>query len=560
MNPNNAPWQEYPRPQLRRDSYLNLNGLWDFAVTTEAAPQIYDREILVPFCPESSLSGISAHFAEGSGLWYRRSFRLPEGFHRGRVLLHIGAADQRAWVYVNGLLLASHEGGYDHFTVDITAALQPEDNQLEICCKDDLRDETMPYGKQTLKPGGMWYTPVSGIWQTVWLESVPEQAIDDITIRTTLQEARIQVQPPMDGTVHCQGKTYPLVQGQAVIAPEEPRLWSPEDPWLYDFTIQAGEDLVSSYFALRTTTVEDHGGKPRLCLNGKPYFFHGLLDQGYWSDGLLTPESPECFTRDILQMKELGFNTLRKHIKVEPDAFYYRCDKLGMVVFQDMVNNGHYRFFRDTALPTIGILKIKENRRNSCNKSRRAFERAMERTVQQLKNHPSILYWTIFNEGWGQTAPDRMYEKLRALDPDRWIDTCSGWFVPKKSHVVSRHIYYGSWRMAPEPGKPLVLSEYGGHCYAVPGHVFDPDKSYGYKTCKTPQALQESIAQLVRQKLLPAIRRDGLCAAIYTQVSDVEEEINGLLTYDRAILKPDIPTMQALAQELQEAFRESLNP
>ena len=343
-----TPWNVYPRPQMRRDNWLNLNGEWDFAVNDR-----FVGKIRVPFCPESALSGIGTHFHEGAILSYTRQFSLPENFRRGRVLLHIGAADQVADVYVNGHSVGHHEGGYEAFSFDITDQLA-EENRLEIRCVDDLRQQEYPYGKQTLKRGGMWYTPVSGIWQTVWLESVPETYIQKLNIENRGTSVTVSTVPALDGTVTIpELGSFPLKNGCVTVTPEKPRFWSPEDPFLYGFTLEAGEDRVESYFALRTLEIRKIGNHQWLCLNGKPYFFHGLLDQGYWPDGLFTPATPECFAEDILAMKKLGFNTLRKHIKVEPEEFYYQCDRLGMVVFQDMVNNGRYCFLRDTALPTV---------------------------------------------------------------------------------------------------------------------------------------------------------------------------------------------------------------
>ena len=546
-----TPWTAYPRPQMRRDSYVNLNGEWDFATCTDGKPA-YDRTICVPFCLESLLSGIGEHFPEGCELYYKRSFVLPVGFHKGRVLLHIGAADQRLVCYVNNRQIGVHVGGYEAMTFDITDALEAE-NTLVLCCKDDLRDQRYPYGKQTVKRGGMWYTPVSGIWQTVWLESVPETYIAALDIQTDMTTASITVTPTQPGKVVLNGKEYPLTEGKAVIMPDDPHLWSPEDPYLYDFAVETATDRVESYFALRSIESKNVDGIPRLCLNGKPYFFHGLLDQGYWPDGIYTPAAPACYAEDILAMKRLGFNTLRKHIKVEPEEFYYQCDKLGMVVFQDMVNNGDYRYIRDTVLPTVGLQKLPDQYMHRDPSARKHFLEGMKATVRQLKNHPCILYWTIFNEGWGQFDSDAVYEQLRKLDSSRIIDTTSGWFRRKRTDVESLHIYFNFWHRLKSADKPLVLSEFGGYTYAVENHLFNPEQSYGYKTCTDLVSFQAQLAELYRTRILPAIPK-GLCAAIYTQVSDVEDEINGLLTYDRKVCKADEATMQKLAAELQEAL------
>ena len=541
-----TPWNVHPRPQLQRKNWMTLNGQWEFAVSDQP-PARYDRTITVPFCPESALSGIGEHFPEGSGLYYRRQFVLPAEFTQERVLLHLGAVDQKAEIYVNQKRIGSHAGGYEAMTFDITDVLQAE-NTLVIRAEDDLRSHVFPYGKQVIQRGGMWYTPVSGIWQSVWLENVPNNYVNQMDISVTMDTAVITVTPPMDGAVTVDGKNYPLLGGKAEIRPETPRLWSPEDPYLYRFTLTAGADRLESYFALRALDVRTVDGIPRLCLNGKPYFFHGLLDQGYWPDGLLTPADPACYQRDILAMKELGFNTLRKHIKVEPEQFYYDCDRLGMVVFQDMVNNGDYSFLRDTALPTVGIQKLSDKALHRDPQTRQAFLDGMEATVKQLKNHPCICYWTIFNEGWGQFDSTPVYRRLRALDSSRFIDTTSGWFRCSETDVDSRHIYFGKWRLKPS-GKPLVLSEFGGYVYKVDGHIFDPEHVYGYRTCQSREVFMADLEKLYLEKVLPAMEQ-GLCAAIYTQVSDVEDELNGLMTYDRKVVKADAQTMRRIAAKL----------
>ena len=547
-----APLQSYPRPQMRRESYVNLNGWWAFTVSSQAQlPACYDRQILVPYCPESLLSGIHTHFPEGSSLFYRRLLPIKKPENGNRILLHFGAVDQYAEIYVNQKLVCTHWDGYQAFSCDITDFLQ-EENQLTVRATDDLRSCRMPYGKQTLTRGGMWYTPVSGIWQTVWLEEVPQSYIAELDIQTHDAQAVITVTPALDGTVLFEGQAVALQGGKAVLKPRNPQYWSPENPHLYTFTVKAGADQVESYFALRTLSVKTVNGVHRLCLNGKPYFFHGLLDQGYYSDGLFTPASEQNFENDILQMKALGFNTLRKHIKVEPEQFYYLCDKLGMVVFQDMVNNGRYSFLRDTALPTIGLQKRSDRKLHKDPQGRKAFLQGMENTVQQLKNHPCVCYWTIFNEGWGQFDSDNVCAHLRTLDSSRFIDATSGWFRGENTDVESLHIYFGSWKKLKSKNRPLVLSEFGGYCYAVEQHIFNPQKSYGYKSCKTSEDFCRDLEKLYTEKVIPAAQK-GLCAAIYTQVSDVEDEINGLLTYDRKVCKVQPEPMLKIAAALREA-------
>ena len=548
LNSNETPWNVYPRPQMKRDSFLNLNGFWEFS-----AGELYADRFRIPFCPESRLSNIATHFPEGTPLEYRRCFVLPEGFHKGRVLLHIGAADQIAEVTVNGHKIGRHVGGYEAFSFDITDALTDPAvelfNVLCITCWDDLRDKTHPYGKQVMKRGGMWYTPVSGIWQTVWLESVPERYIEKLHIDNKGYSVTVSVEPALEGKVIVpELGEFVLENGAVTITPESPKLWSPETPHLYDFTVECGEDKVDSYFAIRSLEIKEVDGYQRLCLNGKPYFFHGLLDQGYWPDGLFTPAAPEMYAEDILAMKRLGFNTLRKHIKVEPEEFYYQCDKLGMVVFQDMVNNGVYCFFRDTALPTVGLQKLPDKHLNKDPATRREFLHQMETTVNQLKNHPSICYWTIFNEGWGQFDSDAVCEIFRKLDDSRFIDTTSGWFRRTNTDVDSRHVYFRPVKLT-AGDKPLVLSEFGGYTYKPEGHVYNTEETYGYGKFENIEEFADAVEKLYMSEILPAFTK-GLCAAIYTQVSDIEDETNGILTYDRKVCKLDEKRMAVIAEAL----------
>ena len=549
----------HPRPQLRRETWMDLNGKWDFAVQADdKTPEMFDRTILVPYCPESALSGIHNHFPEGSFLFYRRYVRLPEAAAGHRILLHMGAADQALTCYVNGVEIGSHTGGYTAFTMDITRAVRKE-NEILLRVRDDLTDTAFPRGKQSLTPGGMWYTPVSGIWQSVWLEWVPETYIQSLDIRADMTEAVLDTgDASLSGTVTVmapeENVTLPLTGGRAVFRPETPRLWSPEDPYLYEFEITTGADRVSGYFALRSWDIRNVDGIPRLCVNGKPRFFHGLLDQGYWPDGIYTPPSPDCYRQEILAMKRMGFNTLRKHIKVEPEEFYYQCDKLGMFVFQDMVSNGDYSYLKDTILPTLGFQRKNDRRAHPDKRSRQMFLDNMKAQVLQLKNHPCIAMWTIFNEGWGQFDATAAYHTLKALDDSRFVCSCSGWFRGGESDVFSRHIYFGQWHHLKRTDKPLVLTEFGGICLAVDGHLYNPDKSYGYQSSKDSEDYRKKLLTLYRKHILPAIPK-GLCAAIYTQVSDVEEEINGLLTYDRQVTKPDAEEMRCLSDALYTAVR-----
>jgi hypothetical protein len=521
------PWNVYPRPQLRRERWLCLNGTWELSFGGAV------QKIRVPYCPESLLSGVRQKPKIGEALRCRRTFSVPQEWQGMRVLLHFGAVMRRTVVTVNGVETARHENGYLPFSADITDALRGGENELCVEVINDL-DPRFPYGKQTKKRGGMWYTPCSGIWQTVWLEPVPERYIRSLQITNGPDRVEIRADGIETGTVILGERTFPLENGTAGISIDDPHFWTPDDPYLYAFTISSGADTVQSYFALRTLSIETVGGVPRLCLNGKPYFFNGLLDQGYWSDGLYTPATPEGFEKDILAMKSLGFNTLRKHIKIEPDRFYYDCDRLGMIVFQDMVNNGVYRYVRDTVLPTLHFQKRRDKRLNPDPETRRIFSDSMEATVRQLGNHPCICLWTIFNEGWGQFCADDAYTKLKALDPGRFIDSTSGWFHQQLSDADSLHIYFDKLHLGKE-NKPQLLSEFGGFVWKVPEHSYNLEKTYGYKVFDTREAYVRALRELY-QSLIP-LAQNGLCGAIYTQVSDVEDETNGLFTFDRAVLK-----------------------
>ncbi len=539
------PWDVYPRPQMKRKSFFSLNGEWELSYGER------EREkIIVPYPPESILSGLGKDMGKYPVLKYRKIFSLPKSFIKDRVILNFGAVDQICKVKLNGVLIGEHRGGYDSFSFDITTSLL-EKNILEVEVTDELENKVLPYGKQRRKRGGMWYTPVTGIWQTVWLESVPNVYIKDLKIDTGVSYVEISADSP-DGiivlkTPHSKIE-HEFKNGKAHIAIKNPRMWSPSDPYLYKFILKAGEDEVESYFAIRTLEIKEIDGVKRICLNGEPYFFHGLLDQGYYSDGIFTPASPENYTRDIQAMKALGFNTLRKHIKIEPEYFYYECDRLGMIVFQDMVNNGSYSFLRDTAMPTIGLGKLATIFTRRTQAQKQAFILGMKRTVKQLYNHPCVCYWTIFNEGWGQFDSDKIYEALHKLDNTRIIDSTSGWFKKRESDVESLHVYFKPVKLKPSK-RPIVLSEFGGYSYNVKDHVFNTSKTYGYKKFDNREDFEKALLDLYENEIIPNISK-GLCASIYTQVSDVEDETNGLITYDRVITKVSRERMLELAEKL----------
>ncbi len=534
---------EYPRPQLKRESYFSLNGEWDFEVDNKT------EKIIVPFPPESVLSKIGK-IPEKTEFTYKKKFTLPKDFCGKRVLLHFGAVDQVAEVFINGEKVGAHKDGYLPFEFDITTFVKiDKENEIIVQVTDDTNDHTYPYGKQKINRGGMWYTPVSGIWQSVWLEGVGENYIKGITIDPTENGAIIAVCGAQDGKIVLDiGSEFEMVDGVCKIEIESPRKWSPEDPYLYEFTIETEHDKVRSYFAIRKVEIKEVDGVWRICLNDKPYFFHGLLDQGYYSDGIYTPASPKCYVNDILQMKSLGFNTLRKHIKIESDLFYYYCDKYGMIVFQDMVNNGSYSFIRDTALPTVGLKKRNDKKFNRDEATRQAFENHMQGVVNTLYNHPCVCYYTIFNEGWGQFESAKMYEKLKSLDKTRIIDTASGWFKGAPSDVVSEHVYFKKVKIE-KSDKPVILSEFGGYSYKPQDHVYNKDDTYGYRFFEKREDFENALVKLYENEIVPLIK-EGLCGSIYTQVSDVEDETNGLLSYDRKVLKVDKGRMIKVAESL----------
>ena len=544
------PWEIYPRPQMVREAWQCLNGKWDFSVLRNGKA-VYEGKIQVPFCPESLLSGVKQLPDKDDLLVYKRFIQIPESWQGKHILLHFGAVSRETQVLLNGRKVCRHENGYLPFTADITKYLIKEENTLEVQVTNDLSPK-YPRGKQSRKRGGMWYTPCSGIWQTVWLEPVPERHIQALQIRTDGSTVEIRTDGIQSGYLLFNEKEYPLTNGAASITVEDPELWSPENPHLYSFQAVAGEDRVQSYFALRTLTTETVNGIPRLCLNGKPYFFNALLDQGYWSDGLYTPACPENLQEDILSMKSLGFNTLRKHIKIEPEQFYYMCDKLGMIVFQDMVNNGGYHYILETVLPTLHFQKRSDRHMTKDPETRKNFLSAMEKTALQLGSHPCICLWTIFNEGWGQFCADEAYTRLKALDPGRFIDSTSGWFHQKKSDVDSLHLYFEELHLGKKP-LPQLLSEYGGYVYKIPEHSFNMEKTYGYRKYETREEFVAALRETYQKALLPLAAK-GLCGAVYTQVSDVEDETNGLWTYDRAVLKIKPEELADLAQALQDSM------
>jgi hypothetical protein len=563
---------EYPRPQLVRESYLNLNGRWEYAITDdEREPGHFDGEIVVPFSPESPLSGVCRQLQPHQTLWYRRTLILPSGFRPVdgapcRVLLHFGAVDQSCEVSLNGVGVGGHVGGYLPFTCDLTSALRDGENILVVRVRDVSDTSHHSRGKQRLRRGGIWYTAQSGIWQTVWAECVPAVHIERLTLIPRREQGSVEVTvqaTPAAGTAHIEvlagGEVVARAQvavGEPVrVAIPDPREWSPEDPFLYDVTAVLGADRVRGYVGLRSFGVgPDSEGVPRLLLNGRPYFHAGILDQGYWSDGMYTAPSDEAMVHDIATMKRLGFTMLRKHIKVEPLRWYYHCDRLGILVWQDMVNGGTtYQPLVVTA-PAVTPLRLRDHRWRWFGRGdaagRSQYRIELRDTIEHLRNVVSIAVWVPFNEGWGQFDAVEVADEVARLDPTRTVDHASGWHDQGGGDLRSLHVYFRRFRVPRRRGdrRVLVLSEYGGYNLRVGGHAFS-DKDFGYRRYRSPNALGEAFGRLHTEQIVPAIAR-GLSATVYTQLSDVEDELNGLLTYDRRVLKLEEQEVRRINEQL----------
>ena len=565
------PLPEYPRPQLRRNSYLNLNGIWEYAITkTAEKPAAMQGEIVVPFSPETPLSGVGHILQPDEYLWYRRSVTLPEGFFRGgRLLLHFGAVDQCCTVWVDGQEAGSHTGGYLPFALDVTELIEGDAFTLELRVTDPTDTGSLSRGKQRLKNTGIWYTPQSGIWQTVWMECVPENYLRSLRITPKPEENAVHIRleaddPAMaavticrDGGIIAEGQTDENGESTLTIPAEELRLWSPENPFLYDAAITlAGGDKVESYFGMRAFGIgKDEKGLPRLLLNGKPYFQNGLLDQGYWSDGYYTAPSDEALIHDIAEMKRLGFNMLRKHIKVEPLRWYYHCDRLGMLVWQDMMNGGEsYSPLSIYVFSNLG-LRVKDDRYRYFSRSDEAgrthYYEELGQMIDLLYNTVSLALWVPFNEGWGQFDALKAAEFIRKRDDTRPIDHASGWYDQGGGDIKSIHWYFRPYhhKQPPKEQRPICLTEYGGYNCAVPGHCWGEGAEFGYKKIADPAEFNRAFQKLMEEQIIPAKER-GLAAAVYTQVSDVEGERNGLLTYDRKVCKANEAIFRAMNAKL----------
>lgn len=552
---------QYPRPQMARDCYQPLDGEWDYLIRKgdlsfiPDEKTVYDGKINVPFSPECMLSGVNRTLMPGEVLVYRRKF--PRVYENKRILLHFGAVDYECRVYLNSRPVARHIGGYTSFEADITD-VSADMNELVVCVTDPSDSAPISRGKQSMKHGGIWYTPSSGIWQSVWAEYVPAQYIQSLKITPDIDAKCVTIQAVTNTGAKnysvrtADGKIYDASPDGVKITMQSPRLWTPEDPYLYTFEVMFGEDKVSSYYAMRKFSVgRRKDGKHCFMLNNKPYFMTGLLDQGYWSDGLYTAPSDEALVYDIELAKKCGFNTLRKHIKIEPMRWYYHCDRLGMIVWQDFVNGGgKYNPLAILALPNIGIKVRDDNYAFYSRKDaagRQLYYDEMHEVVSQLYNCPCIALWTPFNEGWGQFDSLKVCEFLKTLDNTRLIDHASGW-SDQGGELRSIHKYFVPFRMPSREKRPVILTEYGGYSLATEGHTFD-DKIFGYAVFNEPSKLNNALFKLFKEQIIPA-RKKGLCAAIYTQLSDVQSEVNGLVTYDRQKVKVNCTALKELNDEL----------
>jgi len=557
VSPNKA-HPEYPRPQMVRKSWLNLNGLWEYAIRLkdEGQPKKFDGQILVPFPVESALSGVMTPVGEENRLWYRRTFEIPNKWADQHILLHFGAVDWDATVWVNSKQVGSHRGGYDPFIFDITSALNDAGKQeIVLSVWDPTNTGYQPRGKQVKRPGGIWYTAVTGIWQTVWLEAVPEAYIKSLKIVTDIDSKVVRVtavcpDEAIGYRLEAEAKdgwfTKAKGKGESnkeiVLQIKKPKLWSPDSPFLYDLKVTLKNnkgktvDAVSSYFGMRKISLgKDKEGITRIFLNNKPLFQFGPLDQGWWPDGLYTAPSDKALRYDIEVLKKLGCNMLRKHVKVEPARLYYWCDKLGLLVWQDMPNGDSHIGGRDPDL-------------ERSEESARQFELELKRVINAFSNHPCIVMWVPFNEGWGQYDTPRIVNLIKEFDPTRLVNNASGWADRGVGDVHDIHRYPGPAAPPVEGDRAAVLGEFGGLGLPVKGHTWQDEKNWGYRSYKTREKLTD--AYLVLLENLRSLIGGGLCAGVYTQTTDVEIEVNGLMTYDRAMIKMDVEKAAAANRRL----------
>lgn len=537
-----CPLIEYPRPQFVRNSFINLNGKWACEFTrSDEIPQNFSREIIVPFSPETPLSGVGRMLMPDEYLHYKKEFDIAPDFNKGRVFIHFGAVDQIATVYLNGVKIGTHSGGYTPFSFEITDCIKEKGNVLNVVVRDFSDTAEYSRGKQKIKRGGIWYSPQSGIWQTVWLESTPETYLKKVKITPDFDREEVRFdfcgQDGVQTSVY-DGDNLIAETTECIVKLPDFKAWSPENPFLYKVVFTCGKDRVKSYFGMRKFSVgTDKNGIKRLFLNNKPYFHNGLLDQGYYPDGYLTPPSNSALENDVKTVKSMGFNMLRKHIKIEPLLWYHYCDVNGIIVWQDMVNGGGKYGLEVSVLPFIGINLDDTNYKTfkrTDEKQRESYYNELSEMLDTLYNCPCIAVWVPFNEGWGQFDSAKAYDFIKSVDSTRIIDSTSGWHDRGTTDVISKHIYFTPIKVK-AGDKPYVLSEYGGYSHRVVGHTFG-SKMFGYKIYKTEKSMTAAYKRLFNNVIIPQIET-GLSAAVYTQLTDVEDELNGLVTYDRKIVK-----------------------
>lgn len=527
------PLKEYPRPTFIRNSYLSLNGKWQYAITKKNEDLIFDnKEIIVPYVIESYLSNVRYDLKKDETLWYYKKFVLGKEFLKDKIILHLDGIFQISDIYLNGQLLGHNEGGFKKIFFEIQDYIKDE-NELIVKVMNQP-DYDLEVSKEGHKRGGMWYTKTTGIYKPVWIESFDFNDIYDLNIETDI-----------DGTVYGQIESNyqnyhidVIYKGEIVYKNDfidgflfkidEPKLWSPEEPNIYDIVIDNGYERIKSYFAFRKFDIKENN----IYLNGNKIFINGVLNQSYFSDGIYTPATYQAFKDDILLAKKLGFNALRMHLKVENDIFYHLADRLGILIMQDFPNSGKYKFIRDTLLPTI-ITFLPFGNQKVTKKRKLQFLETGKDIINQMRKHPSVFYITIFNEGWGQFDADKMYQLFKDYCPDFIYDTTSGWFKKKKSDVLSIHNYFYKLKML-KTNKPYILSEYGGYSLRIEDHGFS-NKEYGYHKCQNIEELNNDYDKLM--ETISKLKEEGLAGAVYTQLSDIEDEINGLITYDRKIIK-----------------------
>lgn len=568
----NCPHSEYPRPQLVREDWVCLNGECDYEITkvSDPCPTDFSGKIILPYAIESQLSGVQRALQPDERLWYRKRFTLDSRFDSKRCILHFGAVDWQCEVFINGVSVGTHTGGYCPFSFDITPELVEGENELVVKVYDPTDKGWQNRGKQVLKSVGFWYTGTSGIWQTVWLEPVSDSHITCLRLTPDIDAGQILVSCTGENLDNCTLEADITLDGEEIYSGEiklnsqlpvpDAKLWSPESPTLYDLKLtvkKSGEtvDTVKSYFGMRKYSIgKDKKGMPRLMLNNEPYFQRGLLDQGYWSDGGLTPTTDEAMIFDISEMKRLGFNMLRKHIKVEPLRWYYHCDRLGMIVWQDMVSGGeHIDNFLVGVLPNLGLSHIKDNKYRWFSRTekewREDYRRELFEMIDNLYNCTCIGCWVPFNEGWGQFDAKEIGAAVKAYDPTRIVDHASGWHDQGGGDLKSKHKYILPIIKLLPSRRPYVVSEYGGYSRIVKNHVWNRLRSFGYVMFHSEKTLSLAYKLLHVTQVIPLIRW-GLCATVYTQVSDVEFEVNGIYTYDRKVLKLDAKTVQDINAKL----------